>query len=154
MRKLIIGILLVLLSQASLAQSDWTDVKVKQTNLVNRFITGEGKIIYRATNNPALQRATYYEYYSNTMFATTDYVLTENGRNIFITFRLDTRTNEVTQIVETQSNPSPSIAFLTIAVNEKKNLTNNGVVSTIYRQANFIDLLYLKTVRGKLLMKN
>ena len=155
MNKLSFTIGLLLLLPAILnAQTDWTHSKVKQRNIINNYITKDGKIVYQATNNDSLRKATYYEYFNSTLFATTDYVLNENGRYVYITFRIDTKNNNLTQIVETQSNSSPSISSMTIAVNERKQLVNNGVVSNVYRRSNFIDLLDLKTIRGKLLMKN
>lgn len=144
----------VVCSVKCFSQTDWTHPKVKQLNLTNNYITKDGQVVYRATNNSSLTRATYYEYFNATLFATTSYILVEKERPIYIVFRGDPKTNDFTQIVETKSNPSPSYSGATLSVNQKLEITNNGVVSGVYRTHNFIDLLYLKTVRGALLMKN
>lgn len=151
-------ILLILLAFSQVhnchAQSDWLHQKVKQRNLINNFITKDGNVVFRETNNSSLKQATYYEYFNDRLHITTTYILTEKNRPLYITFRGNTSTNEFTQIVETQSNPRPSYSSTTISINQKKEIVNNGVISGVYRRGNFIDLLYLKTVRGELLLKN
>lgn len=138
----------------STAQSDWMHPKVYKRNLVNGLISKEGKPIFKATNNTSLKRATYYEYFNDRVKTTTDYFLNENGRHIYFTFRSDLNSNEFVQIVQMPSSPSPSYSSVTIADNEKKEVTDHGIIYGIYRSGSFIDLLYTKSVRGKLLMQN
>lgn len=155
MRFYILLVLLILLNcSTSIAQSDWIHEKVYKLNVLNSFITKGGNLVYRRTNNSSLKQATYYEYFNDRLYVITTYILTEKNRPLYITFRGNAKTNEFTQIVETQSNPSPSYSSTTISINQKKEIVNNGVISGVYRRGNFIDLLYLKTVNGELLLKN
>lgn len=117
---ILFAFLILLNCSTSIAQSYWMHEKVYKLNVVNSFITKGENLVYRRTNNSSLKQATYYEYFNDRLYVITTYILTEKNRPLYITFRDNAKTNEFTQIVETQNNPSPSYSSTTISINQKK----------------------------------